>query len=245
MTTILHGEHDEARGHSAGHIDEAEAVRVALSGSAAQRRRVAARSLLRLLRNTHDTTQVFILGIVVNARHVGPLLERFDREGGDRLRAEQASLDSRSVDFDALRRLPADSLGGAYARYLDENGLDPDLFTAPPGVPEEVRYLAQRIRQTHDLWHVLTGYRPDVPGELALQAFTYAQLGMPSAKLIATFGTLFRSPWTLPAVLDGYARGRAARFLATVRFEDHFSTPLADVRVRLGIRPKHAAAFMA
>ena len=43
-------------------------------------------------------------------------------------------------------------------------------------VPPDPRaaYLAQRMRQTHDIWHVLTGYATDVAGEVQLQAFTLA-----------------------------------------------------------------------
>ncbi|MFO0549881.1 MAG: Coq4 family protein [Polyangiaceae bacterium] len=137
--------------------------------------------------------------------------------------------------------LPADTLGGAYVRYLDDNKLDPDLFQAPPGLPEPLGYIAQRIRQTHDVWHVLTGYRPDVSGELALQGFTYAQLGAPSALLIAALGTLTKSPRSARAVLDGYRRGKSAVFLPVVRFEKMWELPLAEVQRRLGVPPARVA----
>src|SRR6185436_723803 len=102
---------------------------------------------------------------------------------------------------------------------------------------------SQRIRQTHDIWHVLTGYRPDVPGEVALQAFSYAQTEAPGAALIALLGTVrwaAKAPGLARMTWDGYRRGRDAAFLAPVRWEDHWDRPLDDVRRELGIEPARA-----
>jgi ubiquinone biosynthesis protein COQ4 len=225
-------------GLDAGHIRESEAARIALEGSAWEKARLAARALSRLLRDPDDTAQVLILGLALNAVRLPQLLMRLlAAEGGLRLLADAPVIDSRTVDFERLRALPADTLGGAYARYLDDNGLDPDLFQPPPGLPEVARTLATRIRQTHDVWHVLTGYAPDVPGELALQGFTFAQLRMPSSFLIATLGTAIKAPAEMRRVWDGYRRGRDAAFLPPVRFEAHWERPLDALRVELGIRP--------
>jgi ubiquinone biosynthesis protein COQ4 len=218
---------------------EEDAVRAALEGTSWSRARVGAVALARLLKDTTDTKQVFFLGIVVNAKQVPRLIARIANDpDGARLLEEKPAIDGSTVA--RMRALPATTLGGAYARYLDDNGLDPDLFQAPPGLPQPLRFIAQRIRQTHDVWHVLTGYAPNVPGELALQGFTYGQLGMPSALMISTLG-LVRAPQAAPDVLDGYKRGKAARFLPTVRFEDLWELPLVEVRERLGIKERRAS----
>lgn len=225
-------------GLDAGHIRESEAARIAVEGSAWQKARLGLRALSRLLRDPDDTAQVLILGLAINAARLPQLLMRvLAAEGGLRLLAEGPVIDSRTVDFERLRSLPEDSLGGAYARYLDDNGLDPDLFQPPPGLPEVARNLATRVRQTHDIWHVLTGYAPDVPGELALQGFTFAQLRMPSSFLIATLGTAIKAPREARRVWDGYRRGRDAAFLPVVRFEALWDRPVGEVRAQLGIRP--------
>jgi ubiquinone biosynthesis protein COQ4 len=179
-------------GANAGWMDEARAVRIALEGSRFARLRLALGALVRLLRNPDDTVEVFFLGIAVNAPQLPALMGRMASDAkGLALLCERPTIDSSTVDWQRLRALPSSTLGGAYARYLDDNKLDPDLFQPPPALPEVPRWVAQRIRQTHDIWHVLAGYAPDVEGELALQAFTYAQLGAPSARIIAVLGTLF------------------------------------------------------
>ena len=74
----------------------------------------------------------------------------------------------------------------------------PDVFDGPPaGVTNErAAYVIQRLRQTHDLWHVVTGYDTDPASEVALQAFTYAQLRAPGSLVLAALGFAPRSSAT-------------------------------------------------
>ena len=84
-------------------------------------------------------------------------------EEGRRFFAERPRIDRTHVDFDGLRKLPDGTLGREYTRFLDENGITPDAFEELPRVGDpRAAWLMLRLRQTHDLWHVLTGYRPDV-----------------------------------------------------------------------------------
>jgi ubiquinone biosynthesis protein Coq4 len=56
--------------------------------------------------------------------------------------------------------------------------------------------------------------------------------------VIAVLGTLrgIRERHSLPReVARGFRRGRAARGLATFPWEDHWATPLNDVRAQLGV----------
>ena len=221
---------------------EADAARIALTGSVVGRFRVGAAALRRLLADPDDTKQVFLLGIVANGPAFPQFLARFtESSDGARVLAERPTIDGKVVE--RLRALPATTLGGAYARYLDENGLDADLFQAPPGLPEPIAYIAKRVRQTHDLWHVLTGYHPDVPGEVALQGFTFAQTRLPSSALIAVLGTLkwsYARPDMVALTADGFRRGKHAAFLAPIYWEDRFERDLDDVRRELGVMPAKA-----
>jgi len=223
---------------------ELAAVRAALDGKLLARLKLGARALRGILRHPDDTRQVFTLFLVMNAKHIPGFLARFIAEpGAVALLHEQPALDSRSVDFAALARLPADTLGGAYARHLSTRGLSPDIFKAPPGVPPTIAYLAQRLRQSHDVWHVITGYDTSVDDELALLAFSYQQSKMPGPALLATVGAVrfsLQYPGVIAKVRDGFRRGKAARSLIAVRWEDLWTTPLAEVRERFAIEPRRA-----
>ncbi len=222
----------------AGPRDESEAADLALA-SVAERARLAWRAGIALALDPSDTQQVFYLAQALDRPTLPRIAARLAAlpAGRELLRARPA-IDSRSVDLAALRALPANTLGGAYVRVLDENGLDPDIFQRPPGLPDDLAYVAQRLRQTHDLWHVVTGFDTDVPGEIALQAFTYAQLRQRFSLLIVLFGLLIftlRHPRVWPMSMRARRVGKQAAWLFGERLEDRWTEPLAALRERLGL----------
>lgn len=206
------------------------------------RLRTAARALHRLFRDPTRLDQVLVFGQAINMRHIAKNLERLSADpDGARLLAEQPRIDRMHVDFDALSRLPDGTLGREYVRFLREHGITPDAFEASPDVGDaRAAYVMLRIRQTHDLWHVLTGYEPDIRGELLLQAFSFAQLRVPSSFVLAVFGSI-RFAARLPGrtiehareMRRAFERGKATSFLGTFRWEDHWATPVADLRTLL------------
>jgi ubiquinone biosynthesis protein COQ4 len=147
---------------------------------------------------------------------------------------DQPRIDARSIDYGALERLPDGTLGREYVRFLQSNKITPEAFERPPQLGDpRLSYLVTRLRQTHDLWHVVTGYPADVRGELLLQAFTYAQLRTPGSALIALLGSL-RFGWKFRhharAMWRAYRRGKEARAFAAFAWERHFEVPGVEVR---------------
>lgn len=94
------------------------------------------------------------------------------------------------------------------------------------------------MRQTHDMWPVVTGYETDPLGKVLLQAFTYGQLQPPRSLLIALTDTLrgLSKRLSFPQeMLAAYRAGRNAGNLSTFPWEDYLDTPLSTARARLGI----------
>ena len=155
-------------------------------------------------------------------------------EEGKKLFAERPRIDHAHVDFDALARLPDGTLGREYVRFLEDNGITPEAFVTMPDIgDEDATYIVMRYRQTHDLWHVLTGYAPNVEGEILLQAFTFGQTRAPSAALITSVGTvrhMLGRKKHLANVRKAYARGARTKSLGAFRWENHWEKPLAEVR---------------
>lgn len=214
--------------------------------SPVQRWRRALRALARVVANPDETDQVLEFLTMINGT---PKVERlarfFDDPRGAKLYAEARAIDSR-LDLDALAALPADTLGHAYATFLRSHGLTPDIFDgSPPGISDpRVAYVIQRMRQTHDLWHVVTGHETDPFGEVALQAFTYAQIRAPGSLVLAAVGTLRGTrhrPTLVREVVAAYRAGTRAAAMPPFPWEDHWATPLAEVRALLGISPRAAA----
>ena len=211
----------------------------------------ALRSLSRILANPEATDEVLVFLQLANS---GALRRRaaafFADPRGRKLYAEQRKIDSRTVDLDKLIALPEGTLGHAYAAFLRSRGLTPEVFDdAPEGVTDpQLSYVIQRTRQTHDLWHVVTGCETDPAGEVALQAFTYAQVHAPGNAILAIAGALKgvrQKPGILRDIVTLYRTGARAQRLPVFPWEDHWATPLTEVRTMLGLpsRPqrRHAA----
>lgn len=145
------------------------------------------------------------------------------------------------IDLEALRKLPTGTFGRGVADFLDNNGFEPNGFpTTLSNTPLE--YFVARMRQTHDLWHVLTGYETNVTGELALQGFTLAQVESPFSGLLLAGGLLhlvFYKPLelfsTFERIVEGYHCGKRTRKLVTIKLEQNWGRSLEEVRQELGI----------
>lgn len=199
----------------------------------------ALRSLARLLAHPDETEVVLDFTTWANAGSTPRRIATFyDDPRGRALFAAKRAIDSKTVDLDALAALPEGTLGHAYAHFMKQHGLTPDVFDGPPdGISDpQVSYVMQRFRQTHDLWHVVTNAETDPAGEVALQAFTYAQTGAPGSAIIAALGmlkTLVKSDQHARIVREVFAMmrlGRRADRLGVFAWEDHWATPLDEVR---------------
>jgi ubiquinone biosynthesis protein COQ4 len=210
----------------------------------------AMKALARVVANPEQTEAVLEFTSMINGGTANHRTARFYADPrGQALYAEHRTIDSHTVDLAALAALPAGTLGHAYATFLSSHGLTPEVFDGPPdGITDpKVAYVIQRMRQTHDLWHVVTGCETDPAGEIALQAFTYAQVRAPGNAILASIGTLKavrHRPGIVRDVIALYRAGARANRLPTFPWEDHWATPLTEVRAMLGLpaEPRGRAA---
>jgi ubiquinone biosynthesis protein Coq4 len=141
-----------------------------------------------------------------------------------------------------LLTLPVDSLGYQFAYHLTMNNFDPQFYR-PREVKDEISYISLRRSQTHDIFHVVTGFDTDASGELGLQAFQLAQMKSPIAITILTAGivrTLADSSMLkehMRQMILGWEMGLKAKPLLAQKWEDHWEKPLAQWQAELGIKP--------
>lgn len=147
------------------------------------------------------------------------------------------------IDLAALSRLPEGTLGHEFALHMKRANLDPSALPALEA-HDAYGFVSAHLYETHDIWHAITGFGADIPGELGLQAFYYAQFsaGLSAAILAAGFlNTMLYSLedrfTRMDAIVLGYAMGRRANKLFGFRWAEHWHRPLADVRADLGIVP--------
>jgi ubiquinone biosynthesis protein COQ4 len=211
--------------------------------------RAAFDALRRLLRDADDTAQVFRIMRALNAGTAKSGYERLLRtaEGG-RIAYQRVELAERLSDPAFVAQFPAGSVGAAYAAFLRQTGYSAEglaMISRADDAQRDARHpyawFGRRIRDSHDIWHILTGYRADEPlGEACLVAFSFAQTRGPGWALIAigTAVKAWRTPGGKPAVRaiwEGFRRGRRAAWLSGEDYEALLAEPLDAARRRLGI----------
>ncbi|MBD2744853.1 Coq4 family protein [Coleofasciculus sp. FACHB-1120] len=145
-------------------------------------------------------------------------------------------------NLEALLKLPEDSLGFAYASHMRAANLDPEFYRKVELI-DEWNYLALRMRQTHDIWHTVTGFGTDIAGEIGLQAFSIAQNRSPLAVMLIagiTLNTIKMNRDLNPLVRiiqQGYDLGYQAKPFLGQKWEEAWEKPLADWRAELNVTP--------
>lgn len=205
-----------------------------------------------LMKDPDDTTQVFRIIRAVNGNSQERTFQRFRAsEHGRRILAEQRSLRAILSDREALLAMPVGSLGHAYAEFTAREKISPDGLVeaseaAGRGADEPVEadrlLFGTRLRDSHDLWHVVTGYGRDLFGEAALLAFTFRQTRNRGIGLILLFAYLRAGRGgerggQRALIRDGYRRAGSAGWLPGADWEALLPEPLSAVREALGAEP--------
>src|SRR5262249_54044116 len=152
---------------------------------------------------------------------------------GQRLLSQRPDIVERLADRQALAQLPEGTLGRAYLDFVESEQISAEGIRAAAArgitvaLPEPLDFVHARMRDTHDLWHALIGYRGDVLGEAALLAFSLAQTYNPAIALVVGIGIVktIGKPEARAVILDGFRRGRKAAWLPDQPWESMLETP--------------------
>ncbi len=210
----------------------------------------AFRAFRKLVRDKEDTAQVFEIMRALSGRSQSRGYDRLLRtmEGGRQafLREELAH---RLDDPAWLSRFAPGTVGADYRAFREARGFTADGLAEVErevvpfiDAPHPILWYSRRLRDVHDVWHVLTGYGTDALGEACVVSFSYGQtrnlgfgfIGYGAAREIQ------RENRAIPArraVLQAWRNGRRARWLPGLDYEALFAEPLESARARLGIRP--------
>jgi ubiquinone biosynthesis protein COQ4 len=146
------------------------------------------------------------------------------------------------IVLEDLETLPAGTLGRVFADHCRARKIDPNLVHVPP--EGEVGFLLNHLYQTHDIWHVVTGWGNDLPGEVGVAGFYLSQFGSPTffgyMLALVCLNVISRRA-DLDAVISsltsGYRAGEQAQPLFGLDWNELWDVPLAEVRERYGVVP--------
>lgn len=164
--------------------------------------------------------------------------------------------------LDEITSLPHGTLGKAYANFIEDNALEPNIASmyrekherlmndgTLENMPDEIKYATLRAFQLHDFMHVLTGYRARKTGEQATLAFCFAQSHFPYFGIWMSV-THTRMTFVDPNMIDPLMSAISEAWLAGKRAVNvQFSRPetlleeqLAGLRVRFAINTSEIGA---
>ena len=86
--------------------------------------------------------------------------------------------------------MPQNTFGAAYAQFMGSRNFSPD--DRPPVCfmdTDELAYVATRVREVHDFWHVLFGLPTNLIGETALKVIEFEQMFLPMCMLSVVGGS--------------------------------------------------------
>jgi ubiquinone biosynthesis protein COQ4 len=210
----------------------------------------ALRAVRALIANPEATGEVFMVIEALKGDSLARAVVRLHQSESGRglLEGKPRLLESLNAR-ERLRAMPAGSLGRAYLEFVESQQLSADgLVAASEEAPRwhylgaDERWLADRLRDIHDLQHVLTGYGRDEVGEFCLLSFMTGQTCNRGISFIVFMGRrdLRRKMPALPidaCVEEGRRIAKAARWLAAVRWEACLAGPLDQLRQTLGLQP--------
>jgi ubiquinone biosynthesis protein COQ4 len=146
-------------------------------------------------------------------------------------------------DLNKLLTYPENSLGYIYAAAMKKSGFDPNLHTDMTA-ESDAKYVELRLSQTHDIWHVITGFDTSAIGEIGLQAFHLPQFPYPLATMLianSLISSTLLNPEELPQLLDaiaqGWQMGETGKALFAQKWEEAWDKPLAQWQAELNIQP--------
>ncbi len=209
----------------------------------------AVRNFQKLMKDKEDTAAVFKIFESLPSKDFMPrIAELALSERGEELRRTEAWLPDILDDHAALRRTPKGSLAHAYCDFMEAEGLSAAGLVAEsdragrPRYPDLVEWYINRSRDTHDLFHILTGYGRDALGEASVLLFTHGQqpsqghllIGYAGAANIKKMAKGTRAP-VFGAVREAHRTGKGAPQLIAQPIRELLARPLAEVRAEMRI----------
>jgi ubiquinone biosynthesis protein COQ4 len=209
----------------------------------------AVRNFQKLMKDKEDTAAVFKIFESLPSKDFLPRIAGLAMsERGEHLRSVEPWLPEILDDHAALRRTPKGSLAHAYCDFMESEGLTAAGLVAEsdragrPRYPDLVEWYINRSRDTHDLFHVLTGYGRDALGEASVLLFTHGQspsqghllIGYAGAANIKKMVKGSKAP-VMSAVREAHRIGKGASPLIAQSIRELLERPIEDVRRDLRI----------
>lgn len=204
----------------------------------------------KLVEDKEDTEQVFHIIEATKGRRSLAQAHTFIRSPeGQRFLAESVDLPAMLDDHARWADCAPNSVAAHYIAFMKHEGLsaaglvaESHRWAPPENLPhDQTQWYFDRVRDTHDLFHVLTGYGRDALGEVSLLGFSYEQNLNTGILFIAYAGARqikkvsgTKAP-IFAAIKEGRRLGRQATKISHQDIAVLMREDIGEARARLGI----------
>lgn len=188
--------------------------------------------------NSSDATLQLVKGIS-NYTLNSPLRVQMEKHllGDDRFRnLVDERWRPKPIEISDLLAMPEPSLGYQYAVHLTSHEIKPIWSIDPLPVNSTLEYIVNRLKEIHDLLHVLTGFGVYDYGEVGLHAFGLAQHRSPMGLKVVqnSIHSFLKYEQPIKPLLRslsrGFQMGVDAELIIGFKLEEDFNCPLSDWR---------------
>lgn len=209
----------------------------------------AVKALRKLISDKDDTEQVFEIMNALAGRSIELGYRRLlETPVGGAEAYRRTEIAEILQDHNQLRQLPKGSVGEAYLNFVEMQNFsaygladesrkvaDSEIEAAHPHA-----WYARRLRDVHDIWHVLTGYGANALGEACVVAFSLPQtrshgFGVIGGAVAIQFARARTGYPCARAVWQAWRAGRKAEWLPGVNYHHLMAMPLVEARRLLNI----------
>lgn len=208
------------------------------------------RHFSKLVEDKEDTEQVFhIIEATKGKKSHNQAWDFAKSDDGQRFLRDEVNIPAMLDDHARWADLPENSVGRHYVDFMKHEGLtaaglveESHKWAPPEKRPADLtEWYFDRLRDTHDLFHVLTGYGRDALGEASLLGFSYAQ-NHNNGVLFIAYGAARQIKKTTgskapiySAIREGQRLGKAALKIAHQDVESLMREDIGEARARLNI----------
>jgi len=208
----------------------------------------------KLVEDKEDTEQVFhIIEATKGKRSFAQARDFIRSPEGQQMMAEATCIPAMLDDHARWANCGPETVAAHYLAFMKREGLsaaglvaESHKWAPPESLPQDqTQWYFDRLRDTHDLFHVLTGYGRDALGEASLLGFSYEQNHNKGILFIAYAGArqIMKVSGTkaplYAAIKEGRALGRAAAKIAHQDIAVLMREDISAARARMNIgRPE-------
>lgn len=204
----------------------------------------------KLVEDKEDTEQVFHIIEATKGRRSHAQARSFiESPQGQRFLAEGVDIPAMLDDHARWADCGPNTVAAHYIAFMKREGLsaaglvaESHRWAPPESLPkDQTQWYFDRLRDTHDLFHVLTGYGRDALGEVSLLGFSYEQNHNTGILFIAYAGARqirkvsgTKAP-LFAAIKEGRKLGKAAAKISHQDIAALMREDIGEARARLNI----------